>query len=168
MTEPCSPEPCSPEPWKVFTRVVNYYDLPRFTNLNCNWNYQLLYWIILQMVIIMMWLNWIFEHHSISFPSLDNAWYFSAAVRNVTEKIRPKRHPPVAWCRLCIPWNNWLVVTGTWLLFSHKLGMSSSQLMNWYLSGGWLNHQADRCPHCIKICPKSGTQYSLILLAYVY
>ena len=30
----------------------------------------------------------------------------------------------------------WLVVTGTWLLFSHILGMSSSQLTNSYFSEG--------------------------------
>ena len=37
-------------------------------------------------------------------------------------------------------YKNWLVVTGSWLLFSHILGMSSSQLTTPYFSEGWLNH----------------------------
>ena len=35
----------------------------------------------------------------------------------------------------------WLVVTGTRILLSHLLGMSSSQPTNSYFSEGWLNHQ---------------------------
>ena len=45
------------------------------------------------------------------------------------------------WLLTIGTYNTWLVVTGTWLLFSHILGMLSSQLTHIF-QVGW-NHQPD-------------------------